>query len=202
MWRLIRISLAGLFCVGIAAAVVIWFWVWAGLVEGYRGKFSAAIRRGGSEHMRALLTMPSAKIARRQPFELVLEKFEDGGYETAVRFMAPIKDLGSLQELREAIRSRGRACRRCRRITSGSSSNPNPIATTRSRRCSSSNRSAWCTCTTGDFLRPYMVSKSPGNGLKRRVAGDIQGRIKALLGIVAMRRGEIENCLECAGPSS
>ena len=32
------------------------------------------------------------------------------------------------------------------------------------------------------------------------VPATVRNRIKAVLGIVAMRRGEIENCLECAGP--
>ena len=31
---------------------------------------------------------------------------------------------------------------------------------------------------------------------------DVRNRLTALLGIIAMRRGEIENCLECVGPSS
>src|SRR5580704_1581607 len=34
------------------------------------------------------------------------------------------------------------------------------------------------------------------------LSATLQNRIKAVLGIVAMRRGEIENCLECSGPSS
>ena len=34
------------------------------------------------------------------------------------------------------------------------------------------------------------------------VPAKTRSRLMAVLGIVAMRRGEIENCLECAGPSS
>ena len=34
------------------------------------------------------------------------------------------------------------------------------------------------------------------------VPATVRSRLEAVLGIVAMRRGEIENCLECAGPSS
>src|SRR5205814_5512235 len=40
--------------------------------------------------------------------------------------------------------------------------------------------------------------------LSRRpeVSPDVQANLRALLGIAALRRGEIENCLECLGPSS
>ena len=39
----------------------------------------------------------------------------------------------------------------------------------------------------------------PGGGSSSRI---LRNRLLAVLGIIAMRRGEIENCLECVGPSS
>jgi len=39
---------------------------------------------------------------------LAYQPFEDGGFSVAYRHMAPIRDLGSLDELREAVRGRGR----------------------------------------------------------------------------------------------
>ena len=109
MRRLIRLAVAGLFCIAIAAAVVIWLLdlapaSWKGLNStSRRGLENSGARRAGTNDN----PIPEAG---RSPvtYDLVLEKFEDGGYDTAVRFMAPIKDLGSLQELREAIRGRGR----------------------------------------------------------------------------------------------
>ncbi len=135
---------------------------------------------------------------------MVLEKFEDGGYETAVRFMAPIKDLGSLSELREAIGGRGpRAWPRCKRIMPGSRSIPRPIARRCSRRCSSSSQSDSFTCTRGDLpMRPRGFETALETAKASVVPATVRSRLKAVLGIVAMRRGEIENCLECAGPSS
>ena len=40
--------------------------------------------------------------------------------------------------------------------------------------------------------------------LSRRpeISPDIEANMQALLGVAALRRGEIENCLECLGPSS
>jgi FG-GAP-like repeat/ASPIC and UnbV len=44
--------------------------------------------------------------------------------------------------------------------------------------------------------RAQMLSATPGLPASER------GTVRALLGIIALRRGEVENCLECLGPSS
>ena len=61
-----------------------------------------------------------------------------------------------------------------------------------------------CSCTRVSSSRPppgsrrrSKTSRSPGRAGRGRA-----DRLRAVLGIVAMRRGEIENCLECVGPSS
>ena len=46
------------------------------------------------------------------------------------------------------------------------------------------------------------LEKALETGRSDLVPAKTRNRIMAVLGIVAMRRGEIENCLECAGPSS
>ena len=109
MWRLIRLAVAGLFCIAIAAGVVIWLLdlapaSWKGVNSTSRRGLENSGARGAGTNDNA------TREAGRSPvtYDLVLEKFEDGGYNTAVRFMAPIKDLGSLQELRESVRGRGR----------------------------------------------------------------------------------------------
>ena len=47
-----------------------------------------------------------------------------------------------------------------------------------------------------------MVRRALETSRRTELHPNAKNRLKALLGIVAMRRGEIENCLECAGPSS
>src|SRR5256885_1185660 len=44
--------------------------------------------------------------------------------------------------------------------------------------------------------RAWEVSRIPGVPAKDRAS------VRALLGLVALRRGEVENCLGCLGPSS
>ena len=109
MRRLIRISLALLFCVGIAACAVAWL---LDLVPpAFRGGADRAKHRiSQNETANGAEATWAGATAKRSAnvYEIVLDKFEDGGYDTAVRFMAPIRDLGSLEELRESVRGRGR----------------------------------------------------------------------------------------------
>ncbi len=205
MSRLIKLSLAGLFCAGVAAGAVIWLadlrapGSKAGVPTVRGGPNVDGTRRGG-------LVDKVAGGDRRAgtTFELVLETFEDGGYGTAVRFMAPIKDPGSLAELREAIRGRGpRALAALEadyaRIKLDSKASREQILEKVNLEQSIGfvhmydgrfpEASAW--------LRKALESSRPAV-----VPSAVRNRLKAVLGIVAMRRGEIENCLECAGPSS
>ena len=135
---------------------------------------------------------------------LVLEKFEDGGYETAVRFMAPIKDLGSLAELREAIRGRGpRALSGLQAEYEQIKLDPEPSREQVLKKVQLEQSSDSFTCTKGSFSRPAAwLQKALESSRPAVVPAKVRSRLRAVLGIVAMRRGEIENCLECAGPSS
>ena len=100
----------GLFCPGAAAAAVF------ALVNPERVPWqrTESPRRPAADHE----TRPSVETRDhaglpRQPappalLDIILDKFEHGGYETAVRFAAPLHDAGSLQELRESVRGRAR----------------------------------------------------------------------------------------------
>ncbi len=205
MQRLIRLTLTGLFCIAIAAGAVIWVLDLAppflkGLRVNSRRDSSAGRSRGVERSDSA------GAESRRSPtkFELIFDKFEDGGYETAVRYMEPIKDLGSLKELREAIRGRG----------------PRALAALRAdyeqlKRSSSADREhilkelqleqsiGLVHMYDGRFLEAtFWFERALETSRRTELHPNAKNRLRALLGIVAMRRGEVENCLECAGPSS
>jgi tetratricopeptide (TPR) repeat protein len=205
MRRLIRLTLAGLFCVGVAAGAVIWL---LGLVPPiWNGAGATPRRDSGTDGAQGagLVGNPVGEVGRSaKTFDLVLEKFEDGGYGTAVRFMAPIKDLGSLSELREAIGGRGPLA------LSGLQAEYQQIKLDRDpsreqvlKKVELEQSIGFVYMYEGRFLEAATwLSKALESSQPAVVPATVRSRLKAVLGIVAMRRGEIENCLECAGPSS
>jgi hypothetical protein len=130
--------------------------------------------------------------------------FEDGGYATASQFTVPRKDLGSLPELREAVRGRGR-----RGISQ--------LRAQYERLPLDSPPTAKQLLTQGaleqsiGFLYMYegrfpdaaaWLERALETDRRAGAATEVLSRLTAVLGIVAMRRGEVDNCLECVGPSS
>jgi hypothetical protein len=100
--------LAGLFCAGVAAAAVIWLQDVGPKNARHTGEHQHLSATGDAARLGEKVPR-TADVQRRLPvYDVVLDRFEDGGYETTVRFMAPLKDVGSIYELREAIRGRGR----------------------------------------------------------------------------------------------
>jgi len=204
MRSLIRVFLTGLFCVGVAAGAVIWV---LDLVPG-AGKQADALRRRGTarEASRARGQTSGTADAWGRPsvYDVELDKFEDGGYATAVQFMAPIRDLGSLQEVREAVRGRGRRGISTLRAKYDQLRLNSPATREQALRKVSLEQSiGFLYMYEGKFLeaaswleRALETSRFPD------VPTAIRKRLRAVLGIIAMRRGEIENCLECVGPSS
>ncbi len=205
MRRTILLSLAGLFCALVAAGAVIWLLdlgpaMWKG---------ASATSRRGLETERAGGAGPNDKLGgadrlARPSFDVVLEKFEDGGYGTVVGFMAPIRDLGSLQELREAIRSRGpRALASLQADYAQTKLGSNPSREQILEKVQLEQSIGFVHMYDGRFLEAAAwLEKALLSSRPAVVPATVRSRIKAVLGIVAMRRGEIENCLECAGPSS
>ncbi len=205
MQRLIRVSLAGMFCVGVAACVVIWL---AGLFPPmWTGAGELRPRGLGADGAQgAPKGEDSAGEDRRKArkFELILEKFEDGGYETVVRFMAPIKDLGSLGELRAAIGGRGpRALAALEAEYALFKLESEPSAEQVQKKLRLEQSIGFVHMYEGRFRDAgAWLEKALETGRSALVPAKTRSRLMAVLGIVAMRRGEIENCLECAGPSS
>ena len=166
-------------------------WRRRGALEGRSARAVGPIEQAGREEERTATT-----------FDLVLERFEDGGYETAVRFMAPIRDLGSLQALREAIRGR------CALVALEAEYEQVEFDFKHSR-----ERILKKVKLQQSIELVYMyemrfhaafawLMQALESSRSDAVPVAVRNRIIAVLGILAMRRGEIEYCLECASSAS
>jgi hypothetical protein len=190
--------------VGIAVAAVIWL---LDLAPGTSRQAGRPVRT--NEPRDTSRTGPDIAATTDAPkqavvYDIVLETFEDGGYSTATKFMAPVRDLGSLQELREAVRGRGRRGiltqrARLEQLQLGSPPSREQLI----KKLALQQSIGFLYMYEGKFLecaqwleRALETSQAPG------LPSEARARLTAVLGIVAMRRGEIENCLECVGPSS
>jgi tetratricopeptide (TPR) repeat protein len=204
MRPLIRVFLAILFCVGIAAGAVTWLLDLAPVAwrrterPGHSSERRAAVR-GGQQ------TLPPNPVSEwPEVFDIVLEKFEDGGYKTANAHMAPIRDLLSLQELREAVRGRGRrAISQVRSQYEKLRQDFPPKPDQNLEKFSLEQSIGLLYMYEGKFLEAASwLEKALETNRILENSATARKRLMAVLGVIAMRRGEIENCLECVGPSS
>jgi tetratricopeptide (TPR) repeat protein len=204
MRSLIRVILSLLFCVSVAVGVVIWL---LDLAPGVRRQAGRALR--SNEPKETLRENRDTKLStdaqkRAVVYDLVLETFEDGGYSMATRFMAPIRDLGSLQELREAVRGRARrgiSTQRAKLEQLQLDSPPTHEQVVKKLSLEHSIGDLYMY--EGKFLESAgWLEKALETSQAPDVPAAARARLTAVLGVVAMRRGEIENCLECVGPSS
>jgi hypothetical protein len=147
---------------------------------------------------------PASEPGQPAVYDVVLDKFEDGGYEAAVQFMGSIKDPGSLQELREAIRGRGRRAISALRASYDQLPPDASAAAEQARKRAALERSIGLVYMyEGKFLEAASwIDRALKTSQLFNDSTVIRKRLTAVLGIIAMRRGEIENCLECVGPSS
>ncbi len=207
MRHLIRIALVGLLCVGVAAGAVVVLMhpellAWGGPRGRTRPGPRAATRPDSGGRGAAEKSGPRAD----EPlvFDLFRDKFEDGGYQTAAHFAAPIRDPASLQELRESVRGRARRA----------------LSDLKARyerrrlepRAGLDQRLEWITLQQRiGFLYMYegkfreaaaWLEQALEAARDPSVPPIARLRLMAVLGIVALRRGEVENCVECVGPSS
>ncbi len=118
--------------------------------------------------------------------------------------MAPFHDRGSLQELREAVRGRGRrgiAALRAQYDQLELDAPPTPAQI--SKKLSLEQSIGMVYTYEGKFLEAATwIEKALETSGAPEVPASSRNRLKVVLGILALRRGEIENCLECVGPSS
>jgi len=153
------------------------------------------------------LSSPSANLGKLpSPARIAIDprSFEDGGFKTASRFTGPIPDPNSLADLRQAVRSRG--SKGIAELTTQYQdlkvdAPPTP-AQTRSRAALERSlglifmyegrfdeAASW-------IEKAIEDARAPGSPPATR------GELMAIRGVIALRRGEIENCVGCLGPSS
>ena len=132
------------------------------------------------------------------------DDFDSGVFVTAAEFTGTPTNILSLDELDQAIGSRGLRglpllTERARRLDLGSP----PSAEEATRAIRTWRDLAFLEMYEGRFAeakswlaRGLDISRTPG------VLPLDRAYLRALLGIVALRRGELDNCLECVGPSS
>jgi tetratricopeptide (TPR) repeat protein len=205
----LRIILAGIGCVAIAAGVVAWLtgaerWGRARPIARGPAKASTPARPAAAEDAgRETFPDPNAPGTSARVFVERVE-FEADLLPTVLSFTGPIRDPSSLQDLREAIRGRSRRGIAALREQADRLALHSPPTVEQAFEAIRLWRSiAFLDMYEGKFAeaaswleRALELSRTPG------VPAQVGGHMRALLGIVALRRGEVENCLECLGPSS
>jgi hypothetical protein len=200
----IRAILALLFCVAAAGGAVFWL-VSPDFGTGKRPDRPrppiAATRPPGAGQPGLQASDEQEQPAR---FNVILDGFEDGGFTTARRFMAPIHDPASLEELREAVRGRGkRGIAELSAKYDGLKLDSPPTREQTLEKLSLEHSLGLLYMYEGKFLEAASwIQKARDAAKPPYVDSTVRANLTALMGIVAMRRGEIENCLGCVGPSS
>jgi len=127
---------------------------------------------------------------------------DDSGYELAVGYTPPIADRGSLAEVAAAYRQRsGRGMADLRsRLDGLQSASPRPPDFNQ-RRAMLQVFAGLLGMYEGEFEEAQSwferaVRENPG------LDPDFRKNIGALRGVAALRRGEVENCVACLGPST
>jgi hypothetical protein len=149
---------------------------------------------------------PRNTSAAGRPNELhvIRNAFEDGGFSTASHFTGQIRDPKSLQELREAVRGRARRGITELRAKHDRVHLDSPPTKEQLKEVAGLQLGLGMLYMYDGKLAEAESWFAKTLEADRQANVPPQGRadLTALLGIVALRRGEVENCLECIGPSS
>ena len=204
----VRVVTTLLFCVGVAAAGI-FLLLWAvspAQQSGYHPRRSLAKAPPEAAASVSGLGPQLDSDARKNSDEVVLnvDKIEDGGFGMASQYTGSIANHESLNELREAIQARGRVGlavlrSECDRLQLGSQTPREQLRHAGRlfyQRGLMEMYEGHFSEATAAFLKALEVGRSAG--VPSRVRADLM----ALLGIVALRRGEVDNCIGCVGPSS
>jgi hypothetical protein len=206
MRLLLRVLLAGLFCAAAAGAGVYW------LVE-----LDSSGRRPPRPRARKAAALPSAKgqgttegsPKGRPPepqsvLDVINDDFEDGGFGTASKFQAPPRDASSLAELRQAVAERGR--RGIAQLTAELDAlrlDSPPTKAQAIEKVGLEKRLGMLHMYEGQFDEAARwIEKALKDAHHPEVFATTRNDLRALLGIIALRRGELDNCVGCVGPSS
>jgi hypothetical protein len=136
----------------------------------------------------------------KQPTVIDHRILGNGGLPIAVEYTGSIRDTDSLQELREAVETRGRRALEARRgeleQLRTRTSQPASIIRLHYEIGLLSTYEGRFGDAAASFERALALCGTES------AASQMRHDLIALLGITALRRGEIDNCIECLGPSS
>src|SRR5262245_1376429 len=134
--------------------------------------------------------------------EILLDPAElaSGGLDIATRFTGPIRDTNSLAELRTALESRGRRGldalnAQLREIQQSPDKEPRA-------ELNLYYQIGTLSIYEGQFDKAIEAYENALKHAPEYLADTQRRTLKVALGIIALRRGEIDNCIECVGPSS
>ncbi len=210
----LRVVLVGIVCITIAGGIVAWlagFDGWRNALGSFSGRSnveSAAARNSkvsAPETDTKVEAFPDPNAPGTRAYVYVDQSSFDGDIAaTAFPYTGSIHDPRSLDELRQAVRGRGRRGLTAFRDQYDRLHFDSPPTLEQAFHGIPLARSiAFLYMHEGKFgeaaswlERALEMSHRPS------FSPDIEAGLHALLGIVAFRKGEIENCLECLGPSS
>ncbi len=191
-------------CLAIAAGVVCWLGVRSGWSWARPSADSITSARPDQETDPYRVWLSDAGAAGGDTRLFVERRTLDNAVGSLNPYAETIKDPTSLGELRDALRMRGpREMVSLRARYDGLNLGSPPTSAQAIRAIPLARAIAYASMQGGEFDQ---AARWLETGLElsqlKEFPPIIRAEFHALLGINALRRGEIENCLECAGPSS
>jgi len=194
---LLRVGRVGLAALVVAAIVIVGIWV---LTDPDFGKSTSASRAAVASSRRE---EPGSR-ARSEPRSPLFSEssIDDSGYSSAFRFSAPIADRGSLAQCYTS------AAGRAQRGIADLKSQLDQLAKDRPRPPDYDDRRTMLQ-TSIAVLHMYDGRFNEASSwfdkaatLNPDLPRELLANLVALRGVAALRRGEVDNCVACLGPSS
>jgi hypothetical protein len=204
----IRVILTGLFCAIVATGLVVAvLWAMAHPAQRVVARHASShSQRVAAEARASALEKASSTETRGGPAELEInpDRFEDGGFGMAVHFTGPIHDPMSLGEMREAIRTRGpRGIAEFQSQIDRLHIGPQSLMEQVVQAAQLQQCLGLILMYEGQFAEAAQsFERALATGRPLGIPPRKRAELTALVGIASLRRGELDNCLLCLGPSS
>ena len=201
----LRILAVGVCCLMIAAGVVAWI---AGLGSPKLAPeaMPPAVAGATEDTGGYAETFPDPNAPAGSAARVYIEpgEFDADIASTAYAYTGTVHDYNSLDDLREALRGKGRRGLTDRRsqfeqlkLDSAPSLQQAIKAVPLARSIGLLHMYDGKFAEANEWLEQAMALAN-----RPEISPEVQAQLHALLGVAALRRGEIENCLDCVGPSS
>jgi hypothetical protein len=204
MRALIQVVVVGVICVAAAVGGMHWL-----MKRDARAARPRELRLPGPEaahDARDRERTPPATNERSRPVGVFIDRdqFEDGGVGVANHFTGPVHDPHSLRELREAIRVRGRLGLAVLGAELDILHLDAHSSKAEFRQGALLQKNIGFLLMYAGRLAEAAAAFEAAQAFSRSAGGSARehAELTALLGITSLRRGEIENCVMCVGPSS